>query len=66
MFAVGNNVQGGHYGQPVSLTALDAGDNLIHTCDFRRVYASVIDGWLGYRDTERLLGGKFEPFPIFG
>jgi uncharacterized protein (DUF1501 family) len=66
MFAVGSNVKGGHYGKPVSLTELDAGDNLIHTCDFRRVYASVIEGWLAYPETETLLGGKFDPFPIFG
>ena len=44
---------------------LDEGDNLIFTTDFRRVYASVIDGWLGCRDTQRLLSGKFDPFPVF-
>jgi len=31
-----------------SLTKLDAGDNLVYTTDFRRVYATMIDGWLGY------------------
>jgi uncharacterized protein (DUF1501 family) len=66
MFLVGNHVQGGHYGKPVSLTELDAGDNLVHTCDFRRVYATAIEGWMGHRDSAALLGGKFEPFPIFG
>jgi uncharacterized protein (DUF1501 family) len=66
MFVVGQPVKGGHYGQPPSLTQLDAGDNLVHTTDFRRVYASVIDGWLGYRRTEDLLRGRFEPFALFG
>ena len=66
MFIVGENVKGGHYGKPVSLTELDAGDNLVHTADFRRVYATVIDGWMGYKQTDALLGGKFETFPVFG
>jgi len=66
MFLVGENVKGGHYGKPVSLTQLDAGDNLIHTCDFRRGYATAIEGWMGYAQSEKLLGGKFEAFPVFG
>jgi uncharacterized protein (DUF1501 family) len=66
MFLVGNGVRGGLYGKPVSLTQLDAGDNLIHTADFRRVYATGIEGWLGYRESQALLGGKFEAFPVFG
>ena len=65
MFVVGKPVRGGHYGERPSLSALDAGDNLVYTTDFRRVYATVIDGWLGYRKTGELLRGRFEPFPIF-
>ena len=30
-----------------SLTALDRDDNLKVTVDFRKVYASLIEGWLG-------------------
>lgn len=65
VFMVGRNVKGGHHGTPVSLTQLDAGDNLIHTMDFRRAYATAIQGWMGVTDTEKLLGGKFEPLPVF-
>ena len=65
MYMIGKPVKGGHYGKPASLTELDEGENLVFTTDFRRVYASVIDGWLGCRDTQRLLSGKFEPFPVF-
>lgn len=65
MFVIGNQVKGGHYGQPPSLTKLDEGDNLIHTTDFRRVYATMISGWLGHRDTRELLNGDFQPFDIF-
>ncbi len=65
MYLIGKPVKGGHYGQPPNLAQLDSGDNMQFTTDFRRVYASVIAGWLGHRDTERLLGGNFETFPIF-
>jgi len=65
MFVVGKPVKGGHYGQPPSLTQLDAGDNLVYTTDFRRVYASVIEGWLGFSRAAELLRGRFEPFPMF-
>ena len=65
MYVIGKPVKGGHYGQPPSLTKLDEGDNLVYTTDFRRVYASMIDGWLGCRDAEKLLSGKFETFPVF-
>jgi uncharacterized protein (DUF1501 family) len=58
-------VKGGQHGKAPSLTQLDAGDNLIHTTDFRRVYATMIAGWLGYRDTRPLLNGDFEPFDLF-
>ena len=66
MFMVGENVRGGHYGTPVSLTQLDEGDNLIHTMDFRRGYATAIEGWMGLKDSQELLGGSFEPLPVFG
>jgi uncharacterized protein (DUF1501 family) len=65
MFAAGNHVKGGQYGKIPSLTKLDDGDNLIYTTDFRRVYATMISGWLGLRDTRPLLNGDFEPFPMF-
>jgi uncharacterized protein (DUF1501 family) len=66
MFMVGDQVKGGHYGKPVSLSTLDEGDNLIHTMDFRRGYATAIEGWMGLPGSEQLLGGKFEPLPVFG
>ena len=65
MFVAGNSVKGGQYGQIPSLTKLDAGDNLVYTTDFRRVYATMIDRWLGYSDTRTLLNGDFETFDLF-
>jgi len=65
MFVAGKQVKGGQYGTIPSLTKLDPGDNLIHTTDFRRVYATMISGWLGLRDTRPLLNGDFAPFEMF-
>jgi len=65
MFLLGSKVRGGHYGEPPSLTTLDAGDNLIHTTDFRRVYATAIDGWLEAGCANDVLKGEFERFPVF-
>ena len=66
MFVIGKPVKGGHYGTVPSLIELTEGDNLRHTTDFRRVYATATAGWLGYPDTRGLLGEDFAPFPLFG
>ena len=63
MFVAGKQVRGGHYGQPPALDALDAGDNLVFTTDFRRVYASVID-WLKPGVAGQVLNGDFASFPL--
>ncbi len=65
MFVVGKPVKGGFYSAVPSLTDLTELDNLRHTTDFRRVYATVTEGWLGYPDTGRLLGADFPVFPMF-
>ncbi|HEY4360634.1 MAG TPA: DUF1501 domain-containing protein [Bryobacteraceae bacterium] len=65
MFVAGKPVKGGQYGVIPSLTKLDAGDNLIYTTDFRRVYATMISGWLGLHDTKPILSGDFEAFDLF-
>jgi hypothetical protein len=66
MYLIGKQVRGGHYGKLPSLIDLDEGGNLVYTTDFRRVYATAISGWLEYKDTEKLLRGRFDPFPVFG
>lgn len=65
MYVIGKPVKGGHYGDAPSLTNLDEGGNLKFTTDFRRVYASLIEGWLKH-DSKSLLGGDFKTFPLFG
>lgn len=47
MFLAGAPVQGGHYGAAPDLSILVDGDNLAHTTDFRQVYATVSERWLG-------------------
>ena len=66
MYVVGKPVKGGHYGEAPSLTNLDADGNVAHTTDFRRVYASLIEGWFGYADSKSLLSGEFAGLPMFG
>ena len=65
MFVVGNGVKGGHYGEVPSLTKLAKGDNLAYTTDFRRVYQTLISGWLGHGGGSKILNGDFETFDMF-
>ena len=65
MFVVGSQVRGGHYGEIPSLTELGEGDNLAHTTDFRKVYQTMVEGWLGHGDSQRLLGADFGRFDLF-
>ena len=63
-FVIGNAVKGGFYGTPPSLTELVLGDNLANTTDFRQVYATLIDGWLGV-DAAKVLGRRFDTLGMF-
>ena len=63
MFMAGSPVRGGFYGEAPSLTELVDGDNLAYTTDFRRVYATAVQDWLGV-DAESVLGAEFAPLPI--
>jgi len=65
MYVIGKPVRGGHYGKAPLLTDLDENGNMKYTTDFRQVYASLIEGWLGYADSKSLLSGQFPTFPLF-
>ncbi len=58
MFVFGKALKGGLYGTYPSLTDLDQGD-LKHVIDFRSVYATLLDKWLG-ADPTKILGYDFE------
>ena len=62
LFLAGGRVKGGLVGPHPSLTDLDKGALKVHT-DFRRVYATVLDRWLGF-ESKPVLGGHFEPLNI--
>lgn len=64
-FILGGGVKGGQYSTPVSLTDLVLGDNLRHTTDFRNVYATLIEEFLGHRKSEDILGEKFKTLGMF-
>lgn len=63
VLVVGAKVKGGLFGKYPSLSELGEGD-LVFNTDFRAVYSSLLDGWLGC-PSEKLLGAKFESVPLF-
>jgi uncharacterized protein (DUF1501 family) len=62
LFVAGNKVAGGLVGKHPSLSDLTDGDLRYHT-DFRRVYASLLDDWLGV-ESRGVLGDRFEKLPL--
>jgi len=60
-FAVGEHVKGGVYGEYPSLEPADhlEGGNLKPTQDFRGVYSTILENWLGL-DPTPIVGGNFE------
>ena len=62
LFLAGGRVKGGLIGPHPSLTDLDKGALKVQT-DFRRVYATVLDRWLGF-ESKPVLGGRFEPLDV--
>jgi uncharacterized protein (DUF1501 family) len=48
LFVIGGTVKGGVYGDHPSLTELDENGDLLHAIDFRSVYATVVERWLGH------------------
>ncbi len=58
MFVLGNPISKGIYGEPPSLTNLDQNGNLKYTIDFRSVYATVLDRWMG-ASSKDVLGADY-------
>jgi uncharacterized protein (DUF1501 family) len=59
LFVLGAGVRGGLYGAQPSLSDLDGGD-LRFQIDFRSVYATVLERWLG-TGAQAVLGREFGP-----
>jgi uncharacterized protein (DUF1501 family) len=62
LFMVGGGVKGGVYGTSPDLSATNMG-NVRFTTDFRSVYATVLERWLG-RPSQQILAGNFVQLPI--
>ncbi|NQT01840.1 MAG: DUF1501 domain-containing protein [Planctomycetes bacterium] len=62
IFLAGGRLKGGLVGPHPSLSDLDNGALKFHT-DFRSVYATVLDRWLGF-DSSKVLDKQFEPLNI--
>jgi uncharacterized protein (DUF1501 family) len=67
IFIIGNPVKGGLYGKQPSLAAadLDSGGNPHMQVDFRAVYGTILNKWLG-ADANAVLGGQFEDVGFLG
>lgn len=59
---VGGRLQGGLVGKHPSLTDLD-GDSPRHHTDYRELYATVLDKWLGF-PSEKVLGKQYKHIEI--
>ncbi len=62
VFLAGRSVRPGLLGATPKLGDLVDGD-LRWNIDFRRIYATILDGWLGV-PSETVLGQRFEPVPV--
>jgi uncharacterized protein (DUF1501 family) len=60
----GPGARAGLVGETPRLLDLDANGNLKMGIDFRRVYATVLEDWLGL-PVKAALGGRFEKLPLF-
>ena len=64
MFLFGAGVVGGLHGDYPSLTSLDENGDLVHTVDFRSVYADALDRWLQV-DSREVLQGTFPSLGVY-
>ena len=60
-FVIGEYVKGGLYGEYPSLkeSELEDGGNLQHSTDFRSIYTTLLEKWMGL-DAKPIVGGSYE------
>ena len=65
-YLVGNSVNGGFYGEYPSINPSDwlNGEDMKHNVDFRGVYSTVLDQWMGL-DPVNIVHGNFEQLDPF-
>ncbi len=62
VFLAGGRLRGGLIGAHPSLSEME-GVGLKHHTDFRRLYATALDRWLGF-DSQAILGERFTPLDV--
>lgn len=62
LFLIGGGVKGGLYGTAPNLSETNMG-NVRYGVDFREVYATVLERWLG-RPSATVLSGQFSQLPV--
>jgi uncharacterized protein (DUF1501 family) len=60
---MGGKVKGGLYGDDPILSNLDDNGDLKYGVDFRSVYSTVLEGWLG-ANARSILNGSYERLPV--
>jgi uncharacterized protein (DUF1501 family) len=63
MLIMGAGVKGGIYGDVPDLARLDGNGSVQWTTDFRSVYATLLEDWLGV-DSSPILGNRFQTLPF--
>ena len=63
MLVMGTSVKPGIYGDAPDLTRLDSNGSIQWSTDFRSVYATLLEDWLGV-DSASILGGRFARLPF--
>lgn len=65
-FIIGENVKGGLYSEYPSLAPADwlYGEDMRHTIDFRSIYSTLLQQWMGITPNE-IVGGEFEQIQPF-
>lgn len=66
LFLFGPAAEGGFHGNALDLSNVDDNGDVLHTTDFRSVYASVLTDWLEMdtASVESVLGRSFDTLPI--
>jgi uncharacterized protein (DUF1501 family) len=59
VFVMGGTSTGGVFNEPVDLSR-ELNNDLIHSVDFRQVYATVLNNWFR-ADPSKILGGNYVP-----
>ncbi len=65
-FILGENIKGGLYSEYPSLAPRDwlYGEDMRHTIDFRGIYSTLLEQWMGMPSAE-IVGGRFEQIRPF-